>query len=723
MKNNKPAELRSVPIQTQLYGDCWAHAICRNFVRTLQVLDVIKSKYNKQFYDLFYSVLTENKDCYEGGNMSDLFILFDFLKLNYKVIFDIASNKSECFKGYCSDAEEYKFLENMDPDHKIEFIDKMADLFDRDILFIGAYTYTINPSGNNKPSLAIRKMLECKLQPYVTIRLNRYLKNLIDKTNPLQTQIEDNKPYIPDIKKYNNSCITDSYSHAVNLRRWKNNYVEFKNSWGGNVADSGNFSVSDLKYLICDKHNIVEFASLMFKYDQIKNILPYNETFDPNLEIKNEDQELSGFYDSYGLLNGNVTVYFSNLKYEGDISNGFREGRGKATYTNDDIYEGKWKNNKIEGNGEMKLSDGRVYNGEWKNENREGYGIMRWPDGEVYEGKWKKNNREGYGITRWPDGRVYNGEWKNGKIDGSGKMTYSEDIVYEGEWVDGLREGNGKMTLIDEIYEGEWKNGYIEGSGIYRWKNGDIYKGEWKKDLREGNGEMTWLDGRVYEGEWKNDNIEGIGIYRWKNGDIYEGKMKNNLKEGNGKMTWKSGNTYKGEWKNDNVEGIGICRWKNGDIYEGEWKNNLKEGKGEMRWPDGCVYVGEWKNDNREGNGEMTWPDGRVYVGEWKNDNIEGMGKMKWPDKKNNWVKDQIYNLGDMILDYGSISQSMWNNSIYEGDWINYKRDGWGKQTDSQNNIIYEGVWKNDVPLNIYWKTKYIKYKTKYLNLQNQLNR
>jgi hypothetical protein len=42
---DKHKELKSAKIKNQLYEDCWAHAISRNFVRTFQILDVIKSEY------------------------------------------------------------------------------------------------------------------------------------------------------------------------------------------------------------------------------------------------------------------------------------------------------------------------------------------------------------------------------------------------------------------------------------------------------------------------------------------------------------------------------------------------------------------------------------------------------------------------------------------------------------------------------------------------------
>ena len=54
-KQHKPLELKSVEIQSQIFSDCWAHAASRNFVRTLQVLGVIKAKYNQDFYDQTFS--------------------------------------------------------------------------------------------------------------------------------------------------------------------------------------------------------------------------------------------------------------------------------------------------------------------------------------------------------------------------------------------------------------------------------------------------------------------------------------------------------------------------------------------------------------------------------------------------------------------------------------------------------------------------------------------
>jgi hypothetical protein len=77
--NNKPEDLKSIPIIDQQENDCWAHAISRNFVRTFQILSIIKFEFIQKFYDLFYTILTEYKTCKDGYYQSEgMFYLFVF---------------------------------------------------------------------------------------------------------------------------------------------------------------------------------------------------------------------------------------------------------------------------------------------------------------------------------------------------------------------------------------------------------------------------------------------------------------------------------------------------------------------------------------------------------------------------------------------------------------------------------------------------------------------
>lgn len=520
-KPGKPDELRSIKIKTQKFNDCWAHSICRNFVRTLQILGVIKSKYNNDFYDLFYSILTTKKDCENGGNLSYLFILFDFLKYNYKErIFSIKSSKSKCFEDYCL-GDEYIFLKNMTLEDKQEFILNMGYLFDNDILFIGKYTYLVNQSGNNKIPKAIKKMLEFKLQPYVAIRFNKYLYDIIKipskptialesnvpesnvpKSNVPESNVpesnipESNIPFIPDIPVYDNNCSNQiyhnsGYSHAVNLRKWTSNYIDLKNSWGTRTGNKGNFSVKDLKYLICKSNKYIYFGSLMFRYEKILDsnikarldsiLSSYEPTVDQSLDLK-EEGDIS--LDSYGLLNGNGTLVDLNGTYTGDFMNGFFHGNGIMNELDGSEYNGRWKNGKKDGNGRIKYADEDVYNGEWKEDMYHGYGEIEYSDGEVYKGEWKFDYKNGHGMLKYPDGSIYSGQWKFDYRDGRGMIKYPDETVYKGNWFKDKRHGNGEMIYLD----------------------GSIYQGQWFKDKRHGNGILYNSDKIIlYEGEWKND--------------------------------------------------------------------------------------------------------------------------------------------------------------------------------------------------------------------------
>lgn len=209
--NDKPTEIKSARIKNQKYNDCWAHASSRNFVRTLQILDIIKTEYIEQFYDLFYTILTSYKNCDDGGTYYDFFYLYNYIKDNYtENIFMIKYNDNDCIKGYCSKDKLNTTILNLTSDDKKKFICDLEYLFNNNLLFIGKYIYYIDlNSENNKPSKAIKTMLYFRLQPYVIIYLNKYTINYssISELNNSDFKCNDNL-----------ECIS-SDAHSVNLRK------------------------------------------------------------------------------------------------------------------------------------------------------------------------------------------------------------------------------------------------------------------------------------------------------------------------------------------------------------------------------------------------------------------------------------------------------------------------------------------------------------------------
>ena len=154
----------------------------------------------------------------------------------------------------------------------------------------------------------------------------------------------------------------------------------------------------------------------------------------------------------------------------------------------------------------LKKGDSR-YNGEMVNGVREGKGTYSFENGDKYEGYWKNNKMEGKGVYLYKSGAKYDGDWLEGKKDGQGIYYYTNGSRYEGNWVQNKIEGKGIFFYKNgDKYDGDWKNGKKEGYGIFYYANGNKYEGEWKNDMKEGNGTFTYIK----KGIWKNNEYQGI---------------------------------------------------------------------------------------------------------------------------------------------------------------------------------------------------------------------
>ena len=148
-------------------------------------------------------------------------------------------------------------------------------------------------------------------------------------------------------------------------------------------------------------------------------------------------------------------------KYEGELVNNMREGKGKLYYINNEkymgkIYIGEWKNDLRNGKGVETWKSGNRFVGDFINDKREGYGIYYFSDGGRYEGNWKNGKKEGFGVDYYTDGDRYEGKWKNGKRDGQGVYYYRNGDREMGNYYNG--DTIGKAVLIKVNNEVEIKN-------------------------------------------------------------------------------------------------------------------------------------------------------------------------------------------------------------------------------------------------------------------------
>jgi hypothetical protein len=503
--NEKPDFIKSVPIIKQLFGDCWAHSVSRNFVRTFQILNIIQTEHVESFYFLFYTILTNYKSCDMIGfyDVFAMIYLLDFLKKNYSNIFDITSVDNKCTKEYCTGGSIF----NVDEITKSKIIEKFKYLFDKNLLFIGKYNYRVNSTGNNKPSDAIKKMLEFRLQPAVSVGLSTYVISEIKKKSFVL-------PTITDIDSYDSLCFSDS-GHSVNLRRWTKSYIEFKNSWGNFSSNNGNFSVSDLKYLTCIKRDShlsdleLIFCSLMFDCENMDpadksevdiKMQTYYKTIDDTIETEN-NKNYTGSYNSYGLFHGYGTYLLEDsIYYKGNWKNGLKYGLG-IYKKNDIVYEGYWKDDKRNGKGIYSDKAGYTYEGDWVDDEKNGKGIYSDKFGNTYEGDWVDDKKNGSGVFKYNRIGIYDGQWKDDKKNGSGVFKYDDGGEYNGWWEDDKKNGKGTMTYAD----------------------GSEYIGYWIDDVKAGYGIMTYADGSIYKGDWLNDKKNERGIEISKEGLQTEG--------------------------------------------------------------------------------------------------------------------------------------------------------------------------------------------------------
>lgn len=147
------------------------------------------------------------------------------------------------------------------------------------------------------------------------------------------------------------------------------------------------------------------------------------------------------------------------------------------------------------------------------------------------------------------------------------------------------------------------------------------------------------------------------------------------------------------------LHGIGEIVFKNGNIYEGNVRfgilNSTQNHPSRLTFTDGTVYIGDVKDNQITGKGTYIYSNGSSYTGELVNGLKEGKGK-----------------LDDNI-----------NEIIYEGEWKNNKKTGFGKLI--VKNMTYEGYFINDIKSRkgkLIWNDTMNLYEGEFMNNKIQGN-
>ena len=294
-----------------------------------------------------------------------------------------------------------------------------------------------------------------------------------------------------------------------------------------------------------------------------------------------------------------------------------------------DKYNGELVNGKKEGKGIMKYRNGDFYDGYWKNDLREGKGTLIKKKGDKYYGIWKNDKLEENVEIKFSNGDEYYGNLKYEKKFGKGKYIYKDlDIIYIGNWENDKKNGFGRLIYKNKVIDLEFDLTKVKEYEIF-----ERYEGNFKDDFFEGEGTFYYKDGKIINGIFKN-NEPIQGKINYPNEDIYEGFLsKKGLKQGRG-FLYKNENDLQIFKENfnkikENIFEIFKLNIQN-NIFYGNFENDNKHGNGILykkkmfdNYDNFIIYKGNFTNDLKDKNGIIYFKDKSSLDVEWDNDEID----------------------------------------------------------------------------------------------------
>lgn len=213
-----------------------------------------------------------------------------------------------------------------------------------------------------------------------------------------------------------------------------------------------------------------------------------------------------------------------------EIAPGVRE----LTFADGSIYRGAVRGSTLHGKGEY-VSRAFKYEGEWSEGLKQGQGVYVWENGDRYEGAFAGDRPDGKGKYRFANGDAYEGEVKQGVIAGRGTYVARNGDTFEGPFSNGKLEGMGTYRFASgDRYEGEMHEGRIQGKGRYHARNGDRIEGTFVDGKPHGMGTYFFANGDRYQGEIIHGALSGQGVYSYASGLKYEGEVRDGRPQGKG---------------------------------------------------------------------------------------------------------------------------------------------------------------------------------------------
>lgn len=132
-----------------------------------------------------------------------------------------------------------------------------------------------------------------------------------------------------------------------------------------------------------------------------------------------------------------------------------------------------------------------------------------------------------------------------------------------------------------------------------------------------------------------------------------------------------NGDVYKGEVSNNQPNGVGILYKLNKEEVYGNWEKGQLQGKGKKLYKNGDTYIGDFVDSLRCGHGKLESNDkSAVYEGEWFNDFKHGYGEERFSDQSSyygSFVKNRKEGQGNMKFPDDRTYDGSFRNDMIEG--------------------------------------------------------
>lgn len=203
-------------------------------------------------------------------------------------------------------------------------------------------------------------------------------------------------------------------------------------------------------------------------------------------------------------LHGKGEYLSKSFRYEGEFSEGLKQGEGTYVWENGDRYQGHFANDRPDGRGKYQFANGDAYEGEVRLGVIVGRGSYASKNGDVFDGSFENGKPHGVGVYRFASGDRYEGEMDAGRLQGRGRYYSRNGDRVEGPFVDGKPQGKGLYYFSNgDRYEGDMQAGALTGEGTYFYGTGMKYEGEVRLGQPQGKGVFWFLDGTRFEGTFE----------------------------------------------------------------------------------------------------------------------------------------------------------------------------------------------------------------------------